>query len=48
MTEEEKKEEEEAMKKFEPFKYVSDQNLKGWRISSARKSPGSLRSFCPI
>ncbi len=43
MTEEEKKkaleEEEAAMKKFEPFKYVSDQNLKGLAYLLRKEEP---------
>ncbi len=39
MTEEEKKAEEEAMKKFEPFKYVSDQNIKGLAYLLRKEEP---------
>jgi flagellar motor switch protein FliG len=42
LTEEEKKkleEEEEAMKKFEPFKYVSEQNLKGLAYLLRKEEP---------
>ncbi len=39
MTEEEKLAEEEAMKKFEPFKYVSDQNLKGLAYLLRKEEP---------
>lgn len=39
LTEEERKEEEEAMKKFEPFKYVSEQNLKGLAYLLRKEEP---------
>ncbi len=39
LTEEEKKAEEEAMKKFEPFKYVGEQNLKGLAYLLRKEEP---------
>ena len=39
MTEEEKKAEEEAMKKFEPFKYVGEANLKGLAYLLRKEEP---------
>ncbi len=39
LTEEQKKEEEEAMKKFEPFKYVNESNLKGLAYLLRKEEP---------
>jgi len=39
LTEEQKKEEEEAMKKFEPFKYVNETNLKGLAYLLRKEEP---------